>query len=268
MLKRTITGFCLVLTLVAAVMAGPYSFLFLFSAICLFSLIEFYRIINKSSKPNSLIGVLIGMGFFVISSINLSGAYQFNSWLLPTLFAICLFLAELFRQSKRPFDNIGSTLLGVAYVVFPFFFFIKLGFLGPNHSYSSHAPLAFLIMLWSNDTGAYLVGKYFGQRKLFERHSPKKTWEGAAGGLFLALISGFVIATYFTEWPLSKWLISAPIIVCFATLGDLVESMLKRSYSIKDSGHILPGHGGLLDRFDGLLLAAPAWYLFVSFLNP
>jgi phosphatidate cytidylyltransferase len=148
---------------------------------------------------------------------------------------------------------------------FPFCFFYALGFM--EGEYSWHLPLAFLIMLWASDTGAYLFGITLGKNRLFERHSPKKSWEGFVGGLLCSLLSGYIISKYFTELPLVHWLIVSVIIVSSGTLGDLSESMLKRSLSTKDSGSFLPGHGGLLDRFDGLLLAAPLVFVYLSFIK-
>lgn len=118
-------------------------------------------------------------------------------------------------------------------------------------------------MLWASDTGAYLAGRTFGKTKLFERHSPKKTWEGSFGGLIISGLAAFILSRFFPGIETWQWLISSVIIVVFGTYGDLTESMLKRSYHIKDSGNIMPGHGGFLDRFDGLLLAAPLVYLFL-----
>lgn len=121
-------------------------------------------------------------------------------------------------------------------------------------------------MLWANDTGAYLFGMKLGKRKLFERHSPKKSWEGFFGGVFTSLVVSIIIAFQFTEVEPIVWAGMAAIISCFGTLGDLVESMLKRSLGVKDSGSFLPGHGGFLDRFDGLLIAAPIVYVYLYLL--
>ena len=118
-------------------------------------------------------------------------------------------------------------------------------------------------MLWANDTGAYLFGVRYGKRKLFERHSPKKSWEGFFGGMFTSAIVAYGLSFLFKETTPTVWVGMAILIASFGTLGDLVESMLKRSLDTKDSGGLLPGHGGLLDRFDGLLLAAPVVYAYL-----
>jgi phosphatidate cytidylyltransferase len=124
--------------------------------------------------------------------------------------------------------------------------------------------LGFLLILWLNDTGAYLIGSWIGKHKLFERISPKKTWEGSMGGAFMALLTSWGMALLVKGIPLWQWISIGLIIVIFGTLGDLVESMLKRSLGIKDSGTILPGHGGILDRFDALLLAVPFVFVFLA----
>ena len=124
-----------------------------------------------------------------------------------------------------------------------------------------------MILLWANDTGAYLVGMKFGRNKLFERHSPKKTWEGFIGGIVIGAAAAVIISYYFKDLPWNQWVSVAILISCFGTLGDLVESMFKRSINVKDSGGILPGHGGLLDRFDGLLIAAPIVYTYLYFIS-
>jgi phosphatidate cytidylyltransferase len=155
--------------------------------------------------------------------------------------------------------------MGIIYVMVPFMFFHALAY--SDGGFNFHLPLGFLVMLWANDTGAYLSGYFFGRTKLFERHSPKKTWEGFIGGVLIAAIAGFIFSRFYTELAWQHWVIIGVLIGCFGTLGDLVESMFKRSINIKDSGGILPGHGGLLDRFDGLLISAPIIFAYLYFIT-
>lgn len=122
-------------------------------------------------------------------------------------------------------------------------------------------------MLWTNDTGAYLAGRFFGKHKLFERISPKKTWEGSIGGGILTIGVAFILSVYFTNLDQTNWIVLAILVAVFGGLGDLVESMLKRSLNIKDSGNLLPGHGGILDRFDGLLLSIPFIYSYLYLIS-
>jgi phosphatidate cytidylyltransferase len=189
-----------------------------------------------------------------------------NLLILAVTFA-AIFIQELFTKSAAPFVNISYTLLGLVFVIVPFCFFHALGYLNAFHQFNFHFPLAFLIMLWSNDTGAYLSGYFFGRTKLFERHSPKKTWEGFVGGVIISAAAAYAISFFYIEISWKEWILMAVLIGSFGTLGDLVESMLKRSLDIKDSGGILPGHGGLLDRFDGLLLSVPIVYTYLYFIT-
>ena len=185
--------------------------------------------------------------------------------MLPLLSLI--FIIELFRKKDKPFLNIGITLLGIIYITLPIMLFSMIGIpVNDPGNYRMHLVLGFFIILWSSDTGAYLAGMKFGKHKLFERISPKKTWEGSIGGTALALTVAWILSRYFPELSLNEWLVFAFIIVVFGSLGDLAESLLKRSLNVKDSGSILPGHGGALDRFDGLFGAAPFVFLYLYFL--
>jgi phosphatidate cytidylyltransferase len=181
---------------------------------------------------------------------------------LPVILST-VFIQELFKKSATPFHNIAYTFLGLLFTIMPFTFFHALAYLKGDFSF--HIPMGFLLMLWSNDTGAYLAGRAFGRTKLFERHSPKKTVEGFIGGVVIAAVVGYILSMYYVELNWKQWVSVAILISTFGTLGDLVESMLKRSLNVKDSGGILPGHGGLLDRFDGLLIAAPIVYSYLYF---
>lgn len=145
----------------------------------------------------------------------------------------------------------------------------ELSFINDNQfggEYNYQIVLGFFFLLWANDTGAYLVGRKLGRTKLFERISPKKTWEGSIGGGLMGLGIGYMNALLFPDLSLINWLVVALIVLIFGSLGDLVESMFKRSLNIKDSGKLLPGHGGLLDRFDGIFIAAPIVYTYLRFI--
>jgi phosphatidate cytidylyltransferase len=133
--------------------------------------------------------------------------------------------------------------------------------------YNYILPLAIFIFLWSNDSGAYCIGCLFGKHKMFERISPKKTWEGFAGGAAVALIAGYVMSLYFDILNTWQWMVMAALVVAAGTLGDLIESCIKREAKIKDSGNILPGHGGILDRFDSTMLSVPVIVIFLSLIG-
>ncbi|RRN77172.1 phosphatidate cytidylyltransferase, partial [Pseudoxanthomonas sp. SGD-10] len=171
----------------------------------------------------------------------------------------------LYKYSKNPFSDIGYTFLGIIYTVVPFIFYHAIAFI--SGEYNSNLALGFFLMLWSSDTGAYLFGVKFGKRRLFERHSPKKSWEGFFGGVLVSVIVAVIISRFYTEYATIHWVIMALIISCFGTMADLVESMFKRSINVKDSGSILPGHGGVLDRFDGLLISAPLVFVYLYLIS-
>ncbi|UKJ07834.1 phosphatidate cytidylyltransferase [Solitalea lacus] len=267
LVQRAITGFFFVAVLVFCVVYSGYSLVALFFLISVLSLYEFYGLIKQGGyNPNKMMGLAFGVILYAL--IVLRAYTQVSDKYLVLLFPLLFFffLRELYRKQEKPFENVAITLLGPVYSVIPFVFFISLGF---THGmiYNYELPLGFLLLLWSNDTFAYLFGRQFGKHRLFERISPKKSWEGFFGGMISAAIISQVIAQYFQTLNSVNWAIVSLIIVCFGTLGDLVESMFKRSLNVKDSGNILPGHGGLLDRFDGLLLAAPFVYAYLIFLG-
>lgn len=268
MLTRAITGFFFIAVLIGSILIGPYTFVALFILIATGCLYEYFGMTVSHPTNNRLIlflsliscltlGTLIGLYCLAIIPF-------FMVWLfvIPTslLFIIPLFL----KDHPQPFSSATHTVGGLWYSAIPFFFFISIGFV--KGYYTPYLPLGFLVILWANDTGAYLAGKAFGKRKLFERISPNKTWEGFIGGLFLAFVIALNLPQYFGILNFWQWAIVGLLISTFGTLGDLVESMLKRQAGVKDSGKLLPGHGGLLDRFDGLLLAAPIVFLFLLFL--
>jgi phosphatidate cytidylyltransferase len=264
MKTRAVTGFFFVIVMLGSVVLGQYAFSIFYLLLSLLCLREFYRLLKKSGiKPNMITGLINGFFIYIIFAlivINSSWAvYKLLALLTITISAI--FIQELFKKSTSPFINISYTLAGLVFICLPFTFFHALAFLKGDFNF--HYPLAFLLLLWANDTGAYLVGMKLGRTKLFERHSPKKTWEGFVGGILISGIVAFIISYYFKELTWIQWVLEAILISCFGTLGDLIESMFKRSINIKDSGEILPGHGGLLDRFDGLLLAAPIVYTYL-----
>ncbi|QNL51121.1 phosphatidate cytidylyltransferase [Olivibacter sp. SDN3] len=266
MKTRAITGVFFVIIMLAAVLLGPYTFSVFFSLLAIISVLEFYKLVEgEKCQPDRLLGVLLSAILFIPIVLH----FLFGTSIIYLLLAVPLmaatYIVTLYKKNTYPFNSITYTFFGIVYAVVPFIFFYSLGFL--HGEYNFHMPLAFLLMLWANDTGAYLVGMRWGRNKLFERHSPKKTWEGFIGGILFSILTGLIIAQYYTEITSLNWIIVAIMIGLIGTLGDLVESMLKRSFQVKDSGSLLPGHGGVLDRFDGLLLAAPLVYIFLKLLT-
>lgn len=267
MKTRAITAFFFTIVMLGSILLGGYTFTAFYLLLSTVSLLEFYRLIKIGGiRPHRNIGVIAAAIIFLLTASFhfFQLETKFLLLIIPVFFSV--FIAELYKKEKIPFANIAYTFVGFVYITIPFCFFYSLGYLESLNTYSFHLPLAFLFMLWASDTGAYLFGMNFGRHRLFERHSPKKSWEGFFGGLFTSLLVSFLISLWFTELHGFVWAGMATIIVCFGTLGDLVESMLKRSLDAKDSGSFLPGHGGFLDRFDGLFLAAPIVYVYLYFI--
>ena len=263
MKTRAITGFFFVAVMLAAFFFGPYVFVGFFSLLALLSLFEFYGLIKTTGiYPQQILGLILGLIVCAAAAsfwFDASFTRYFSALIIPI--SVSIFFAELYRKSEKPFNQIAYTFLGLIYTLLPFVFFMAMAFLQRN--FNPHFSLGFILLLWTNDTCAYLTGRKLGKTKLFERHSPKKTWEGFIGGLVLTALIAFVISRYFKEVFWLHWIVIGLIISVFGTMSDLVESMLKRSINVKDSGSLLPGHGGLLDRFDGLLMAAPLVFIYL-----
>jgi phosphatidate cytidylyltransferase len=272
MLTRAITGILFVVAIVAAIYFGAYTSAFLFILIVLLGVDEFLGMVKKTKhiQPLKFWGDLTGLLFISILIPIIQGNINSKFVMIPVSMIFFTFIIELYRKKENPFINIAYTVLGTLYVVIPFAMLYHLGYYKNNlftNDYSYQLILGFFIILWANDTGAYLSGRFFGKHKLFERISPKKTWEGSVGGGLLSIGLSILIAQYFTNINLMNWIIISVIIVVFGGIGDLVESMLKRSLGIKDSGKLLPGHGGILDRFDGLLISAPFVYCYLQLIS-
>ncbi|MBE9600680.1 phosphatidate cytidylyltransferase [Pedobacter sp. MC2016-24] len=267
MKTRAITAFFFTIVMLGSIFLGGYTFTFFYLLLSLLALFEFFKLVQTSGlKPHKSIALMAGTLIFLLVA---SKQYAlFNTALLLLLIPLitAVFIAELYSKEKNPFLNIAVTFTGLIFVTMPFCFFYALGFLnaaGIADPYNFHLPLSFLLLLWASDTGQYLFGVKLGKTPLFERHSPKKSWEGFFGGVFTSVLVSYLLSLWFVELNPLVLAGMAVIIVGFGTLGDLVESMLKRSLNVKDSGNILPGHGGFLDRFDGLLIAAPLVYAYL-----
>ena len=170
----------------------------------------------------------------------------------------------MFEQREK-LDVVSKYVYLIGYVILPIILITKIPFSGKE--YEPKIIIGIFILIWTNDTFAFLVGKNFGKTKLFQRISPKKTVEGFFGGLIFALAFSITIANFFTEQPVYIWITISLIVSIIGTIGDLVESAFKRFAGVKDSGKIIPGHGGILDRLDSVLFVAPFVFLFYQILN-
>jgi phosphatidate cytidylyltransferase len=264
--QRTLFGAIFISILIGAILYDAISFRVIFLLIAVSALDEFYKIVStEKSKPNKLAGRIIGILTYILLSTIAFGSLSSKFITLIPVLLLVIPIAELYRNKEQPIVNISLTWFGIFYTILPF---ALLNFIATQKiHYNPEIILGYFILQWSSDTFAYLVGMTMGKRRLFERISPKKSWEGFIGGGLLTLIAGFVISHYFHSLTALNWIVIAFIIVITGTLGDLVESLLKRTYQLKDSGNIIPGHGGILDRFDSLLLAIPFIWLYLNFIH-
>lgn len=205
----------------------------------------------------------------LISGLYILKLYGYAPWAYEVIFCLVFIWSstELWRKKEHPLINIGISLFGFIYVCLPLLLAISIHFTD-KHSFPLLAGM--FILIWTNDTFAFLSGKFFGKTKLFERISPKKTWEGTIGGILFTLLMAFVLSTLFDPEQQLFWIVSVLFIVPAAIYGDLLESLFKRSLGVKDSGNIMPGHGGILDRFDASFFAIPfflMWHQLYVYLN-
>jgi len=267
LIQRAITALIFVLVMIGGLFGGVYSFLLLFAIITGLCLWEFlgHTLENENQFRDlcrKALGVLLGLSPFVLVSILHLGYIQSKTdfilitSLLTFPFIFGAFIFELFTKSTRPFANVAYIVLGMVYIGIPFAMLDFIAF--QNGVFNANIIFGILSLTWMNDTGAYLIGSKVGKTPLFPRISPKKTWEGSMGGIFVGLLFGYLLSVFFNEeLTTGQWLTLSIIVVIFGSLGDLIESMLKRSLNIKDSGSILPGHGGMLDRFDAFIFVVP-----------
>ncbi|MFN8437320.1 MAG: phosphatidate cytidylyltransferase [Cytophagales bacterium] len=262
--QRTISGIIGAALMISLIIANEYTFVALATALSLASLHEFFFLIKSKTdfKPNTFSAFLIAFFSLLLTYLIQINFLPFVYYLLILPLVSFAFIHELYRKSSTPFQNIAFTVLGLIYTVLPFVLFIKISFFSQNQ-YSWHIVLGLFLCLWASDIGAYVAGKTFGKHKLFPSVSPGKTWEGSIGGVIWSMAMAYGLSRFWVEFTLFQWIGMAVIIVVFGMYGDLVESAFKRSIQVKDSGTMIPGHGGFLDRFDGLYLSLPVIYSFL-----
>jgi len=264
--KRALSGTLFVVLLVGSILWNQYSFGILFALISCFAIHEFHKLTNLDKNVSVNKAFAIGGALVIFASSFLYYAFDIfstNIFLIYALYLAVVFVAELYRKQAQPIHNWAYFVLGQIYIALPF---ALLNFILFSWGWQPLILLAVFVCIWVNDTGAYIVGVNFGKHRLFERISPKKSWEGFFGGAIFTLIPAYVFSLFIPELTLWQWIIFAQIIVFFGTFGDLIESLMKRTLNVKDSGDIIPGHGGLLDRFDSMLLAVPAIFVYLQFL--
>lgn len=268
---RAITGAVFVAIMVVGISFRPDVMILLFAAITGLTIWEFTGLVNQSENVavNRFISTAAGIYFFLSVAGYCSGLTPSAAFVPYLLTVVYLLVSELYLKQTNPINNWAYTMLSQMYIALPFSMINVLAFRSTpdgNVTFEWLLPLSLFIFLWTNDTGAYCSGSLLGRHKLFPRISPGKSWEGSIGGAVFVMIAAAII--YFLNvgqtdglvagMPLWQWLGLGLVVVVFGTWGDLVESLFKRTLGIKDSGNILPGHGGMLDRFDSSLMAIPA----------
>ena len=262
--QRAITGLAGVVVIIGCIVYSDWTCLLLFCSISALTQIEFYRLLGlDGNQPLTYYGTFCGTVMMILAYLIEQDLISFENYFLISPILSMIFFIKLYKKRDlKPFMNIGFTFLGIIYVALPFSLIIVMSLRGGVYNYQ--IILGSLLLLWASDIGGYFAGTKFGRRKLFERISPKKSWEGAMGSACFAALIAFGLGVYFKTFEPWKWYCIGAIIVVVGTYGDLVESLFKRSMAIKDSGSSIPGHGGFLDRFDGLLLSAPFIITFIK----
>lgn len=272
-LIRTASGAVMLIVVLGAMLLSKWSFMALMAVIAIGGMWEFYRFAEKAGyNPMKVLGIFTGImilctGVAAMLFFDLGGDSASAPLLLIAavsalvLIVPLMFICELYRKSATPIANIATSLLGALYVAFPMALLLIVPMLLGVGKWNPWIMILYIFIIWANDVFAYLFGITLGRHRLFERISPKKSWEGFFGGLLGAMAMGWVAATIL-EASVPMWVGLALVAAISGVFGDLVESLMKRSVDVKDSGNIIPGHGGWLDRFDALILSAPFVFIY------
>lgn len=263
---RSLVGLIFSLVVVGSAFAGLLPFTLLFGFFAAKGFQEFVRLVNPQMRRFQR---RVGLGLAVILYVTAASTMVFGTdwrWMLMVPVLWLLFMSiEMMKVSASFIFDTSTILMGFIYTVLPFSLLVFLGKV--NGEFDARLPFGFFLILWANDTGAYLIGKFFGKHKLLEAVSPRKTWEGLFGGMTSAVLSGYFLFSLMpNSFSRTEWIAIAAIVAVFANIGDLIESQIKRIKGVKDSGKLLPGHGGVLDRFDGLLIALPLVIIYLILL--
>ena len=276
LITRSITGVIFVAAVVTCFLR-PEAMIFLFALVTGLTVWEYTGIVNnlENVAVNRFLSTVAAVYFFLAMAGFCSGIVPSAVFIPYLLTVVYMFISELYTKAPNPINNWAYIMLSQMYIVLPFSMINVLAFRGAGDAviYNYLLPLSIFIFLWTNDTGAYLSGSLFGKHKLFPRVSPGKSWEGSIGGGILVLAVAAFLGWYENSgihegavelaMSIPQWMGLGLVVVFFGTWGDLVESLFKRTIGIKDSGNILPGHGGMLDRFDSSLMAIPAAVVYI-----
>ncbi len=272
-IQRAITGLIFVAVLVGCIIGSPLSFGLLFCIISAMATAEFCNLMNKQEgvKMNRNICVLGSITMFLCFFYYGMNPAQTGIFIPYLIIIIYLMISELYLKKENPLNSWAYAMLSQLYVGLPFALLNVLAFQSngtdSGSAYQFILPLSIFIFNWINDTGAYCTGMLLGKHPLFKRISPKKSWEGSIGGATFSIAGAFALAHFFPIMPTIAWVGMGLTVVVFGTWGDLTESLMKRHLGIKDSGNILPGHGGMLDRFDSAIMAIPTAVVYLYFIS-
>ncbi|WNM18720.1 phosphatidate cytidylyltransferase [Flavobacterium capsici] len=262
-LIRALSGSVYVALLLIATSYSSNSLIILFGIFLLLGTIEFCKLIHF----DYVFPVIITLTCYTLFNLNQTNKTNDILMLSATLFVSIKAILFLFDNKNKPLDKLSKYIYVIGYIALPFVIITKIPF--GIRGYNPKILISIFILIWINDTFAFLVGKSIGKHKLFEKVSPKKTIEGFVGGLVFCIIGSFLVAKYYIEANPKNiyiWIIIAAIVSIFGTIGDLIESKFKRIAGVKDSGNIMPGHGGILDRLDSIIFVAPFVFLFYQIL--
>ncbi len=255
-LVRSLSGAVYISLILLPLFFSPIVTVAVFGFFLTLTLIEYYKLFNSDNTTSVQwkVGTGIGVFLFGIYAFTLLKYFPKEVLNIIPIFIFIPILIELWRKKENPIYNTAILVFGWMYVLLPF---CMMNTIHLNDTNRFPLLAGMFLLIWMNDTFAFLSGKFFGKTKLIERISPKKTWEGTIGGIIFTLIAGMIIGYLFDSDRIIFWIISALIIAPSSVVGDLFESMLKRNANVKDSGNIMPGHGGMLDRFDAALFTVP-----------
>ena len=262
---RTLTGALFAVVIIGSILWSPWAVFFVLGVFVAIGLYEFQRLILGGEKV-SLLYYFLGISIYALIGLMGMEVIDFSNFLLVFISFFIVIAAELFRFPKPSWKHIAASFAAFIYIAVPMGLMNSFFFLGNGGMSFPWILLSLFILVWANDVFAYLIGSAIGKHKLFERLSPKKTWEGSVGGFVFTLVFAWLFSLVASNYSLSQWLVLGMIISITANLGDLAESLLKRNAGVKDSGTIFPGHGGVLDRFDAVLFATPFVYFYLFIL--
>jgi phosphatidate cytidylyltransferase len=269
LVKRSLTGMAYVAIMLGGVLLHPFVFVAVFAIVLFLTQYEFYSLIQKEDqRPNKILSCILGVILFLICFCIASGFLPGRISLIVFLFFISLMIISVFKSNTNALKSLASEIFGFIYVAVPFSlmnFIVQPSANEHSNIYYPWILAGVFFIIWVNDSAAYLTGSALGKHKMCPKISPKKSWEGLIGGAVFATIMGVLNAVMFQQISMVSWIVIALLTVVFGTLGDLFESKIKRELGIKDSGTILPGHGGFLDRLDSLLFAVPVVFIWLMF---